>query len=167
MSSEMKIVIVENPRPVTVEHYNDVANAPLSASLNSGYALAVAREAGWETAHLDFTASGDGQRIADTIRAANADIILFHWVYSWGHEENIRAIMEQLRRESPVPLGGFGLFPTLSRQRLLQYAPQLDFILAGEFEETLADLLQSFVVKGSVTALPGIALRDEPFRPAS
>ena len=59
----MKIVIVENPRPLTIEHYNDVANAPLSASLNSGYALAVARRAGWDTAHLDFT-SGNGDAAA-------------------------------------------------------------------------------------------------------
>jgi hypothetical protein len=48
----MKISVVENPRSLTIEHYNDVANAPLSASLNSGYTLAVARRAGWDTAHL-------------------------------------------------------------------------------------------------------------------
>jgi len=35
----MKLLIVENPRPLTIEHYNDVANTPLSASLNSGYAI--------------------------------------------------------------------------------------------------------------------------------
>jgi radical SAM superfamily enzyme YgiQ (UPF0313 family) len=162
----MKIVIVETPRPLNIEHYNDVANAPLSASLNSGYALAVARRAGWDTAYLDLTNdAGNAAAMAARILAEDGDLTLFHWVYSWGHEESVRAIMEQLRRESPAPLGGFGLFPTLSRQRLLQYALQLDFILAGEFEETLADLLQSFVEKGSLTALPGVALRDEPFLP--
>src|SRR5450631_3743786 len=168
ITNPMKIVIAENPRPLNIEHYNDVANAPLSASLNSGYALAVARQAGWDTSYLDFSADdGDAARLAARILAEDGDLILFHWVYSWGHEENVRAIMNLLRRESPAPLGAFGLFPTLARQRLLQYAPQLDFILAGEFEETLADLLHSFAVKGSVTALPGIVLRDEPFVPRS
>jgi hypothetical protein len=162
----MKIVIVENPRPLNIEHYNDVANAPLSASLNSGYALAVARRACWDTAYLDFSSgSGDAAAMAARILAEAGDLVLFQWVYSWGHEENVLAIMKLLRRESPAPLGAFGLFPTLARQRLLQYAPQLDFILAGEFEETLADLLHSLAENGSVTALPGIALRDEPFVP--
>ena len=162
----MKITIVENPRPLTIEHYNDVANAPLSASLNSGYALAVARTSGWDSAYLDFTAdAGDADALAARILAEEGDLILFHWVYSWGHEEIVREIMEQLRRESPVPLGAFGLFPTLSRQRLLRYVPQLDFILAGEFEGTLADLLHSFREKCSLTAMPGVALWDEAFVP--
>jgi len=162
----MKIVIVENPRPLTIEHYNDVANAPLSASLNSGYALAVARRAGWDTAYLDLSADvKDAASRAARILAEGGDLILFHWVYSWGHEESIRNVMELLRRECTAPLGAFGLFPTLSRQSLLHYAPELDFILAGEFEGTLVDLLHGFRVKGSVAALPGIVLRDEPFVP--
>lgn len=166
ITSSMKIVIVENPRPLTIEHYNDVANAPLSASLNSGYALAIARQAGWDTAYLDFIAdAGDAADLAARILAEDGDLILFHWVYSWGHEEIVRAILELVHRESPAPLGAFGLFPTLSHPRLLRYAPRLDFILAGEFEGTLADLLHSFREKGSLTALPGVALRDEAFVP--
>jgi hypothetical protein len=162
----MKIVIVENPRPLTVEHYNDVANAPLSASLNSGYALSVAHREGWETAYIDFSADTNGaaDRTA-RIMAENGDLILFHWVYSWGHEANVREMLELLRRNSPVPLGAFGLFPTLARQRLLQYAPSLDFILAGEFEETLAELLRCYDGNDTITALPGIFRRQEPFVP--
>lgn len=162
----MKIVIVENPRPLTVEHYNDVANAPLSASLNSGYALAVARRAGWDTAYLDFTSSNpDAAAIAATILAEDTDIVLFHWVYSWGHEELVRSILDLLRRESAAKLGAFGLFPTLSRNRLLQFAPQLDFILAGEFEETLAELLSLFGGRRSIAALPGVVLGGGTFVP--
>lgn len=162
----MKIVIVENPRPLTIEHYNDVANAPLSASLNSGYALAVARRAGWETVYLDFSSrSGDAAAMAAIILAEAADLILFHWVYSWGHEQQVCAVMELLRRESSAPLGAFGLFPSLSGSRLLLYAPQLDFILSGEFEATLAELLPAFGRRQTITALPGLLLRDERFVP--
>jgi len=162
----MKIVIVENPRPLTIEHYNDVANAPLSASLNSGYALAVARRAGWDTVYLDFSSrSGDAAAMAAIILAEAADLILFHWVYSWGHEQEVCAVMELLRRESSAPLGAFGLFPTLSGSRLLLYAPQLDFILSGEFEATLAELLPDFGVRQTITPLPGLLLRDEEFVP--
>ena len=160
----MKIVIVENPRPLTIEHYNDVANAPLSASLNGGYALAVARRAGWETTHLDFTAGSlDAAEMAADILAEEADIVLFHWVYSWGHEESVRSVLNLLRRESGTTLGAFGLFPTLSGKTLLQYAPSLDFVLAGEFEETLAELLLLFAERHTIAPLPGIVLRDVEF----
>lgn len=162
----MKIVIVENPRPLTIEHYNDVANAPLSASLNSGYALSVARRAGWDTAHLDFSSDGgDAATMAARILAEAADIVLFHWVYSWGFEHEVCAVMELLRRESPSPIGAFGLFPTLSRRRLLLFALQLDFILAGEFEGTLGELLPAFGERRKITVLPGVLLREEPFVP--
>lgn len=157
----MKITIVENPRPLTLEHYNDVANAPLSASLNSGYAMAVARRAGWDAVYLDFTGSSLGvAATAATILAGDADIVLFHWVYSWGHEDFVRSLLEHLRRESSASLGAFGLFPSLSGSRLLQFAPPLDFILSGEFEETLAELLPAFEACRAIAALPGVLQRD-------
>ncbi|MDA8428799.1 MAG: radical SAM protein [Geobacteraceae bacterium] len=160
----MKIVIVENPRPLTIEHYNDVANAPLSASLNSGYALAVARQAGWDTAYLDFTSEdGDAASIATRILAEGGDLVLFHWVYAWGYEQEVCAILDLLQQHSPALLGAFGLFPSLARQRLLQFAPHLDFILAGEFEATLAELLQVCGEQGALATLPGVVVREEAF----
>jgi 5-methoxy-6-methylbenzimidazole methyltransferase len=160
----MKIVIVENPRPVTLEHCNDVANAPLSACLNSGSALAVARLMGWETAYLDFTTCQDDARsIAAVIGAENAHLVLFHWVYSWGHEETVWNVLELLKREGFGVLGAFGLFPTLSRDKLSCYAPQLDFIIVGELEQTLEVILQQLHVGGGLTALPGVYRKNEPF----
>ncbi|MBK5275334.1 MAG: radical SAM protein [Desulfuromonadales bacterium] len=161
----MKLLIIENPRPLTFEHYNDVANAPLSASLNSGYALAVARRAGWTTAHLDFTSGTDNpETISAAILAEGADLILLHWVYAWGHESTVRSVLELLKRGGSCTIGAFGLFPTLSRTRLMQYALGLDFILIGEFEDTLAELLNGFG-PGTLKPLPGLALRDLPFVP--
>lgn len=160
----MKLVIVENPRPVTIQHYNDVANAPLSASLNSGYALAVSRAAGWDATYLDFTNSNDDERtIADKILDVNGDIILFHWVYAWGKEDTVRAILNLLKKGSAECVGAFGLFPTLSRKRLSEHAPQLDFILVGEFEETLQDLLRTFRKNDRLRPVPGLYLGNHPF----
>jgi radical SAM superfamily enzyme YgiQ (UPF0313 family) len=162
----MKIIIVENPRPLTMEHYNDVANAPLSASLNSGYALAVAKNAGWDMAYLDFTShSGNAETMAAAILAESGDLILFHWVYSWGHEQIVYDIHTLLHRDGSAQLGAFGLFPTLARQQLFHYAPHLDFVISGEFEETLRDLLHTFKVSHTVSPLPGIALREGVFIP--
>ncbi|OGR25628.1 MAG: hypothetical protein A2X83_04210 [Desulfuromonadales bacterium GWD2_54_10] len=160
----MKLVIVENPRPITIQHYNDVANAPLSASLNSGYALAICREAGWESAYLDFTNSADNARtIAGRILDADADIILFHWVYAWGEEDSVRAVLDLLKTGSAGCIGAFGLFPTLSHQRLAEYAPQLDFILVGEFEATLQELLHTFQNNEGLRPVPGLYQAGHPF----
>lgn len=153
----MKILIIENPRPLTIEHYNDVANAPLSASLNSGYALAVARRSGWEVAYLDLTSCRDNETfIADKILAENADLILIHWVYSWGNENIVRNILDILRNNHGGSMGAFGLFPTLAYQRLSSYAPQLDFILVGEFEATLENLLSFYMYNKTLPSIPGL-----------
>ena len=160
----MKIVIIENPRPLSIEHYNDVANAPLSASLNSGYAAATAREAGWDTAFLDFTDSFDDVAvIADTILMEGPDIILLHWVYSWGSEDRVRDLLSRIKMTYSGEIGAFGLFPTLAGDRLALYAPQLDFIIRGEFEETLQELLLSFPATGTLMPVPGIYRITTPF----
>lgn len=158
----MKLIIIDNPRPLTLEHINDVANAPLSACLNSGYAMAVARRAGWEAVYLDFTASNDPTMVAEDILAEDADLILFHWVYAWGHEALVRDAMALVRRASAAPLGAFGLFPTLAGARLFEFAPDLDFILAGEFEATLVELLNS---TKPIKSMPGLLLPGKTFTP--
>lgn len=160
----MKLVIVENPRPVTIQHYNDVANAPLSASLNSGYALAISREAGWNAAYLDFTTGrDDASTIANRILEENADLILFHWVYAWGNEDIVRTVLDLLKKNSAGSVGAFGLFPTLSHKKLSEYAPQLDFILMGEFEETLRELLHKFSSNDRLSPMPGLYRNNLPF----
>lgn len=153
----MKLLVVENPRPPVMEHSNDVANAPLSASLNSGYALAVARRAGWETAYLDLSASRETpETLAGRIMFEDADLILLHWVYSWGHEDLVRQLVTLLKKNSGAVMGAFGLFPTLAHQRLSVYVPQLDFMLLGEFEVTFEELLCNNIDKNSIPSLPGL-----------
>ena len=108
----MKILIVENPRPLTIEHYNDVANAPLSASLNSGYALAIARRAGWETEYLDLNSCWEDEAvIANMILARQADIILIHWVYAWGNEHIVRNVLDIIKKDHYGSIANF--CPTL------------------------------------------------------
>jgi hypothetical protein len=106
----MKIVIVETPRPLNIEHYNDVANAPLSASLNSGYALAVARTSGWDTAYLDLTNdAGNTAAMAARILAEDGDLTLMPFL-DYTYLEYIRSFLPTLCRCS-----GGHLFCTLCR----------------------------------------------------
>jgi len=153
----MKILIVENPRPLTMEHYNDVANAPLSASLNSGYALAIAGRAGWDGAYLDLSDCRDDETsMAEMILAEQADMILIHWVYAWGNEHVQRNILQILEKDRRAAIGAFGLFPSFAYQPLSDFAPQLDFILVGEFEATLDELLSNYPAKRTIVSMPGL-----------
>ena len=87
------------------------------------------------------------------------------WVYAWGHEAFLRDVLEQVKQQQDLPVGAFGLFPTLSRSRLMEYAPQLDFILTGEFEKTLEELLGGFKAGQRLQALPGLFMRDASYQP--
>lgn len=153
----MKILIIENPRPLTMEHYNDVANAPLSASLNSGYALAIAGRAGWDGAYLDLSDCRDDETVmAEMILAEQVDMILIHWVYAWGKEHVMRNVLHILGKDRRAAIGAFGLFPSFAYRPLSDFAPRLDFILVGEFESTLDDLLSNYLSKRTIISMPGL-----------
>lgn len=153
----MKITIIENPRPLSIEHYNDVANAPLSASLNCGYASAISKREGWNTSYLDFSNSMQNlSNIAIDICKEESDIVLFHWVYSWGNENLLNKIISQIKNNSNSLIGAFGLFPTLAYNKLYQYCKDLDFIIVGEFEDTLTDLLRNYKYISDLNNLPGL-----------
>lgn len=158
----MKITIIENPRPLTIEHYNDVANAPLSASLNCGYASAISKYCDWKVKYLNFTnSSKTASQIANDIIIEKSDIILFHWVYSWGKEDITKQIISTLKKSSNNLIGTFGLFPTLSYDKLSNYCNDLDFVIVGEFEETLKELLTKFNKKSNFARIKGLYTKEQ------
>lgn len=153
----MKISIIENPRPLSIVHYNDVANAPLSASLNSGYASAISKREGWNSSYLDFSnTSKEISNIVADISKEESDIILFHWVYSWGNEKELIKIISQIKQKSNCLIGAFGLFPTLAYDKLSKYCYDLDFIIVGEFEDTLAQLLHNYKKFSNLDNISGL-----------
>ncbi|MHC4886779.1 MAG: B12-binding domain-containing radical SAM protein, partial [Planctomycetota bacterium] len=151
-----RLVILDHPRNLHPEHYNDVANAPLAASLNTGYAFSVAERAGWNPTYLDYlSAPAMADEIAAFCLATDPEIILIHWVYAWDDGATVGDIIQALRNQGyDGQIGAFGLFPTLCHRELLEANPGLDFVLIGEFEETLPRLLHD----GELSR-PGISSR--------
>ncbi len=139
----MKVVVIDHPRDQCMEHFNDVANAPLSASLNSGYACAVATQCGCEVEHLDFLSMpATADEIARRACSGEPDLLLFHWVYDWGNGQVVTETIASIKREAGLVLiGAFGFFPTFCGTDLLEANAGLDFVLTGEFEGSLIDLL--------------------------
>ena len=155
----MKIAILDHPRPLSVEHYNDVANAPLSSSLNTGYAYSVLKEAGCEVGYLDFHTNPQGQAtMANAVIAEETDILLLHWVYNWDDAKIISDLFKCLRQKSfGGKIGAFGLFPSFCGDRLLKHNHSLDFVLVGEFEATLQELARDNFCIGK---RPGVLTKE-------
>ncbi|MBT3290844.1 MAG: B12-binding domain-containing radical SAM protein [Victivallales bacterium] len=155
----MRILILDHPRPLCPEHWNDVANAPLSASLNTGYALAVAEAAGHEPAYLDLNSeSAPPERMARHVLDADPECVLIHWVYTWDAGPHVTSLIRMLRAHGyRGSIGAFGVFPTFCSAEMLEDNPGLDFVLVGEFEGTLADLLGYRSLQAALDPpLPGI-----------
>ena len=53
-----RVTLIEHPRQASWVHMNDVANAPLSASLMTGYAAATLDAAGHEVTVVDAHLAG-------------------------------------------------------------------------------------------------------------
>ena len=139
----MNVVVIDHPREPCPEHFNDVANAPLSASLNSGYACAVAARCGCDVAHLDYlSAPATAEEMAGHICSLEPDLVLIHWVYDWSNGRIVSDTIAGIKQETgSILTGAFGFFPTFCGSDLLEGNPGLDLVLTGEFEETLAKLL--------------------------
>lgn len=139
----MKVMILDHPRPFVEAHFNDVANAPLSASLNTGYAAAIAESAGCDVHYVDFyqtDASGDD--MAEAVLKEAPDVLLVHWVYTWDDCSTVKTLIASVKNSAPdVRVFAFGLFPTLCSHDLLRDTPGLDEILTGGFEIALHERL--------------------------
>jgi len=138
-----------------------VANAPLSASLNTGYALAVIEAAGHNPEYLDFLSASVtvDQMVAQTLATA-PDCVLIHWVYCWDDGAAVATYIDTLRRQTFTgSVGAFGFFPTCCGADLLRLNSGLDFVLVGEFEDTLAELSADPGQHASVGSVPGLHTR--------
>lgn len=162
----MKLTIIDNPRPLHYEHYNDVANAPLSASLNCGYAYSIAIDKFWSVSYLNYSNSNKSiQIIAEEILNKNSDLILIHWVYSWGNENITSNILSKIKKSNPnIKIGAFGLFPTLAYKKLYSFSKNLDFIIVGEFEETLKKLLSKLKKNEDFSNINGLYIGLKDFK---
>ncbi len=157
----MKITIVDHPRKLTPEHYNDVVNAPLAASLNSGYAYSVAASLGHELSYHDFLSHPDSiENMSETILTTSPQIILIHWVYTWDDAALMSLLIKKIRaKDYSGIIGAFGQFPTFVSTELLRRNQGLDLIFIGEFEASLWHYLKNHNCQTELLPIPGLLTR--------
>ena len=145
---ETKTILLEHPRIISSAHYNDVANAPLSACLISGYIAAVLKKNNFNVEIYDSYLSGESfDDCFSRLDEMECSLLGIHAVYFWEHTSELFSRLERFkenRRQTPVILYGF--FPTFAYREILEQNPFVDAVVIGEPEETFLEISLQWVI---------------------
>jgi len=138
----MKVLLIEHPREKSTVHFNDVANAPLSSCLMSGYIASLLHAHDIETEMLDsyLMRHSLSQMIQEAIKK-NCDIIGIHLVYNWEHTPQTLASINEIKSQLGIPVFIYGFYPTFAYEFILKNYPAVDYVIIGEPELTFLELL--------------------------
>ncbi|WP_303867929.1 radical SAM protein [Acetobacterium wieringae] len=154
----MNVILLEHPRSISADRCNDIANAPLSACLNTGYIggmLAANNipitivDAYLE--HLDYPA------IEAQIAAQLPTILGIHLVYHWKDNQTLYQFIEHVKQTYGIAhICVYGFYPTFAYEEILNRCPAIDSAVLGEAELTFLTLAKNY------PAIPdsGMAIRS-------
>jgi hypothetical protein len=141
----MKVVLLEHPRERSSIHFNDVANAPLSSCLMSGYVASYLCDQGIETEIADaYTRGISPDQTVEMITQLECDVLGVNLVYSWENTGAILQLLDEIHRKKKVPIIAYGFFPTFAFKTLLEDYSCIDYIITGEPERTFFELVGMF-----------------------
>lgn len=138
----MNVCVLEHPRILSQEHFNDIANTPLWSCLMGGYAAAALAADGNAVTYLDAAADGlDLQSTHGRLLALGPDLLAINAVYFWEHTGRLLEFITGLKDALPaMHITLFGFFPSLAPGLLLKHCPAVDSVCVGESENTLQEL---------------------------
>lgn len=162
----MSIVLLEPPRPKNPKRFEDVVNAPLSASLFTGYIASVLREnkikAEIINAHLHEWSTE--QTITHLLKKSFC-LLCIHMVYLWENTQEIFAMLSVIKTNGlTTHINLFGYYPTFAYKKILGDFPFINSITVGEPEFTILDLARHILSKKDISdevSIPGLAFRDK------
>lgn len=159
-----RVTLIEHPRQASWVHMNDVANAPLSASLMTGYAAAVLDAAGHEVTVVDAHLAGlESEEVVKQAVASEPELVGIHLVYDWSDGGHVAELLAALQAAlGPLPLVLYGFYPTFAWRDVLARHPEVTAVIVGEPEKTIVELAADPAALASVR---GLAVRGDEGRP--
>ncbi len=161
----MNVVLLEHPRQPSWEHLNDVANAPLSASLLTPYAAAVLRRAGHRVEVVEGHLGGlSADACADAVVSARPDLVGVHLVYDWSDGRAVGDLLGRIAGATGgAPVVVYGFYPTFAWAELLPGLPGVAAAVLGEPEATLVELAAAVAARPgdlpeALLGVPGLAV---------
>ncbi|MGC8492178.1 MAG: cobamide remodeling phosphodiesterase CbiR [Syntrophobacteraceae bacterium] len=157
----MRILLLEHPRKVSEAHFNDIANTPLWSCLMSGYAGAALVRAGFEAEIVDAVRLPVEETLRMLTRKPFPDLLAVHAVFFWEGTESLFRMLADLRgRGFDAPICLYGFFPGMVWKEILDYCAAVDFVVAGEPEQTLVELARNLGSGvGRARGIAGLASR--------
>lgn len=158
----MKILLLEHPRSISPERCNDIANTPLSSCLLSGYAAAMLKSLGHEVEIVEGHMDGlTYEEIEKAVTAMRPDILGVHMVYHWQRDQALYEFLTGMKAAGAVRnITAYGFYPTIAYGDILRECPAIDYVIAGELEQTFAELAAAIANGANPAGLPGLAGRD-------
>jgi len=158
----MKILLLEHPRGRSQRHFNDVANAPLSSSLMSGYLLSCLRDKGIETELIDlFTTDSSLSHMVKAVNDRECDLLGVHLVYAWENTESVLRALHAIGSRSKIPIIVYGFYPTFAYKELLGSHPSISYVIRGEPEQTFISLCSVLKKSADPGSVRGLAFRKD------
>ncbi|MGB9792640.1 MAG: B12-binding domain-containing radical SAM protein [Thermacetogeniaceae bacterium] len=159
----MRVLLLEHPRRIVPERYNDIANTPLSSCLITGYIAAVLQSRGHEVEIIEgYLDSLSYEEIAKAIARVSPELLGVHMVYQWQRDELLFGFLEEMKSSGKTPyIAVYGYYPTFAFDVILGECAAVDAVVLGEPELTFADLAESLDKSKGIARIPGLAVRDE------
>jgi len=155
----MKVLLLEHPRSYGEDRCNDIANAPLSACLNTGYIGGMLASKSIDVTIVDgYLEKLDYPAIEAEIARIRPTILGIHLVYHWENNQTLYQFIEQVKAAYAIDyVTVYGFYPTFAYAEILNRCPAIDSALLGENELTFSKLVDHF----PDDHLQGIAYRQD------
>jgi anaerobic magnesium-protoporphyrin IX monomethyl ester cyclase len=153
----MRILLINSPHPSIGSRLPGEHLPPLGLLAIGGPLL----DKGYEVRLLDaeFGPMTFEEIVAETLKYDPALILLGH-SGSTTAQPIISVITKMIRQQRPsVKIGIGGVFPTYHWRKILETEPYIDFIVCGEGEETIVNLVDALEHGYPLELLKGIAIR--------
>ncbi|MFQ5861848.1 MAG: B12-binding domain-containing radical SAM protein [Candidatus Brocadiales bacterium] len=154
------VILLEHPRPRDLDRFQDVVNAPLSASLLCPYTSSLLRLQEIPVEILDANLMGwSMQQTIEELKKRSPTLLGVHMVYLWDKTGEVFDMLSRLRNLNPqTHINLFGFFPTFSYEEILQKFPFIDSVTVGEPEYTFLELARFLL--GETTGNPRLPMAD-------
>lgn len=154
----MKIFLLEHPRSVQKDFYNDIANTPLSSGLITPSLCGNLRKEGHEVMVSEgFMGKKNYAEIEKSIADFVPEIIGVHLIYQWDDHKDLKAFLAMLRKNTAAKIVFYGFYVTFAYEDIFRSFSMVDMILLGEPETAFSAIAKN----ENTSEIPGVAWRRE------
>jgi anaerobic magnesium-protoporphyrin IX monomethyl ester cyclase len=143
----MSIILLEHPRPLNPERFEDVVNTPLSSCLMTGYIASVLKSKSLDVEVVDANLYGwSFFKIVQELKKKKIKLLGIHLIYLWNDTEDVFELIKEFRRNGVnAHINLYGHFPTFAFEEILSNYSFVDSITIGEPEYTFLELAETVI----------------------